>query len=517
MKKIWRFIFSRYFVSAIMILLSVLVICTLVFFAYNYSVYVYIFMLFFNLFVALSLINKETNPEYKLPWMIIIITVPIFGAIIYVMFYSRKLTRKEAKLMYRIRKEYERATEALHADENELSENLSLLESEDAEAHGKAVAIMKDDESADLYRDSKTRYFSLGEEMYESMLLDLKRAKRYIFLEYFIVEEGEMWDRIYAILKEKARGGVDVRLLYDDIGCMNTLKSSFSDKLRADGISCQRFGRIVPKISTVHHNRDHRKICVIDGCIAYTGGINIADEYINKIDRFGHWKDGGIRIEGHAALGFVKLFVTMWDFTVGVVSNYSQFFTVEKVEGDGGYYIPFGSGPAPAYPRHSGKNAILNIINQAKKYVYITTPYLIIDYALTEAIRCAAFRGVEIVIITPGKADKKLVKLLTKSFYPTLMDAGVKIYEYTPGFMHGKLMVADDDYAIVGTINMDYRSLVHHYEDALWMYKSPAVGVIKKEFLKTIDHCDRIDEDNSKLKLSQKIAKDLIRIFAPLL
>ena len=327
-----------------------------------------------------------------------------------------------------------------------------------------------------------------------------------------------MWDRIYAILKKKAKEGVDVRLLYDDIGCMNTLKASFPKKLSGDGIQCQRFGRIVPKISTVHHNRDHRKICVVDGKVAYTGGINIADEYINLKDRFGHWKDGGVRIEGHAVLGFVKLFITMWDFTSGAVSNYSEFFTVEKArESDGGYYIPFGSGPMPAYPRHSGKNAILNIINQSKKYVYITTPYLIIDYALTEALKCAAYRGVEVVIVTPGKADKKLVKLLTKSFYPTLIESGVRIYEYTPGFMHAKLILSDDEYAMVGTVNFDYRSLVHHYEDALWMYKTPTVGVIKDDFLKTLDMSEKIDAKNARLTFSEKVAKDLIRIFAPLL
>lgn len=518
MRKIWRFIFSRYFVSAMMILFSVLFICFLLFVAYNYSVYVYLFMILLNLLTVISLINKETNPEFKLPWMVIVIVIPIFGAAIYVMFYSRRLTRKETKLMKRIQNEYERASKNSDFGSEVFDQNLLDVDAESAEAKGKAVAILSDDAASNLYRDSKTEYFPLGEEMFASMLADLRGAKKYIFLEYFIVEDGEMWGKIFAILKEKVKAGLDVRLLYDDIGSMHTLRASFPEKLHREGIRCQRFGKIVPKISTMHHNRDHRKLCIIDGRVAYTGGINIADEYINRVERFGHWKDGGVRVEGHAVLGFVRLFVTTWDFTAGVVSNYSEYFKPTRLDGgDGGYYIPFGSGPAPIYPRHVGKNAFLNLINQAKKYIYITTPYLIIDYTLTEALKCAAYRGVDVVIITPGKADKKTVKVMTKSAYPELIAAGVKIYEYTPGFIHEKLLVTDDEYAIVGTINFDYRSLIHHFEDALWMYKTPTVMRIKSEFLRTVSLSEKIDEEKTKLTPKERIAKNLIRIFAPLL
>ena len=519
MRKLNRFIFSRYFVSAIMILLSVAFVFTVIFVAYNYSIYIYLFMMFLSFVTNINIINKETVPEFKLPWMMVVTVIPIFGMLLYFMFYSRRLTRKEARLMDKIYREYEAAVEAVRKENAELMENLDELGRDDALALGKARAIMFDDYGADLYRNTSSKYFPLGEELFASMIADMKRAEKYIFLEYFIVEEGALWDRLYSVLRDKARAGVDVRLLYDDIGCMYTLSSTFPKKLARDGIKCQRVGKIIPRISTVHHNRDHRKICVIDGAVAYTGGVNIADEYTNEKNRFGHWKDGGIRLEGHAVLGLLKLFITMWDFTEGRVSNYRTLFTSigERIEGDGGYYIPFGSGPAPTYPASVGENAILNLINQSKSYIYITTPYLIIDYALTEALKNAARRGVEVVIVTPGKADKHLVKVMTKSFYPQLISAGVKIYEYTPGFMHEKLIVSDDCYAMVGTINMDYRSLVHHYENAVWMYNTPVVEDIKRGFMKTLSISAAISAKDSKLKLSQKIAKDLIRIFAPLL
>lgn len=328
-----------------------------------------------------------------------------------------------------------------------------------------------------------------------------------------------MWDEIYSRLKEKAREGVDVRVLYDDIGCMKTLPSSFPKKLSSVGIKCHRFSKVTPRVSAIHNNRDHRKILVIDGKTAYTGGVNIADEYINAVTKYGHWKDGGVRVTGDAALGFVKLFLSSWDFTVGGVSDYSEYFPLEDSDdiGDGGYYVPFGTGPLPIYRRSVGKDAFINLINQAKRYVYITTPYLIIDYSLTEALKCAAHRGVDVRIITPGIPDKKRIKVMTKSSYPTLMESGVRIFEYLPGFIHEKLMVVDDLYAVVGTINLDYRSLVHHFEDGLWMYNTPTVEEIKTEFMNTLSVSDEIDEREARLTPYEKIVKVLIRLFAPLL
>ena len=328
-----------------------------------------------------------------------------------------------------------------------------------------------------------------------------------------------MWDSIYNLLCQKADEGVDVRVLYDDIGCMNTLPADFPVRLSKDGIQCLRFSKVTPRVSAIHNNRDHRKILAIDGRVAYTGGINIADEYINEVSRFGHWKDGGMRICGEAAVGFTKLFLHSWDLTCGSVSKYSDYISpfIDDTRGDGGYYIPFGTGPAPIYGRSVGKETFINLINQAEKYVYITTPYLIIDYSLSEALKCAALRGVDVRIITPGIADKKRIKVMTKSSYPALMESGVRIFEYLPGFIHEKIIVVDDLYAVVGTINFDYRSLVHHFEDGVWMYNAPVVNEIKEQFLKTVSVSDEIDAEEARLTLYERLVKVLIRLFAPLL
>ncbi|MBQ8689540.1 MAG: cardiolipin synthase [Clostridia bacterium] len=517
MRKLCRIIFSRYAVSALMILFSLGLLSYVIFFASAYSVYAFVLMSVLDVFVIISIINRDMNPEYKIPWLVIALVIPFFGAALYVMFSSRRLSKREARFLRRINEAADIAADEEFVFAPDI--NTAVDSVEDGSAVGKIVSLLGDDPGAKAFSGTESEYFPLGELMLEQMLKDMSAAEKYIFLEYFIIEEGKMWEKILAVLTERARCGIDVRVLYDDIGSMKTLPANFPTKLSRLGIKCLRFSKVTPRVSVIHNNRDHRKICVIDGAVAYTGGINIADEYINEKERFGHWKDGGIRVSGYAALGFTKLFLSMWDFTVGGVSNYSEFFGAPRpsVSGDGGCYIPFGSGPAPVYARHSGKHAFLNLINQAHKYVYITTPYLIIDYTLTEALRCAALRGVEVVIITPSKADKRFVKVMTKSSYPALMEVGVKIYEYTPGFIHEKLLICDDLYAVVGSINFDYRSLVHHFEAALWIYKSPTVIRIREEFQKTQAVSAEIDVGEARLSFFERIVRNLIRLFAPLL
>lgn len=517
MRKLCRVLFSRYAISALTILLSLISLLLLLLYASTYSVYFLIPMVLLDVAVILSIINRDANPEYKLSWAVISLVIPFFGAALYCVFYSRKQSKRETRFLRRIYDESRRAeTQAVER----LTANLLDLRDADAQAYGKASALVADDPIAEVYRGTRSDYFPLGELMLEAMLADLSAAKKYIFLEYFIIEEGVMWNKLYSVLRERAEAGVDVRILYDDIGSMKTLPASFPSRLAQKKIKCCRFAKVTPRVSAIHNNRDHRKICVIDGTVAYTGGINVADEYINATQRFGHWKDGGIRIKGFGALGFVKLFLTMWDLTVGSVSNYIGYFSDipdMSAEDDGGYYIPFGSGPAPVYARPVGKNAFLNVINQAERYVYITTPYLIIDYTLTEALRCAARRGVEVVIVTPAKADKKRVKVMTKSAYPSLMCDGVKIMEYTPGFIHEKIMISDDKYAIVGSINFDYRSLVHHYEDALWMYNTKTVISIRDELYKTMSVSHRITDEEARLTPYECAVRNTLRLFAPLL
>ena len=519
MKKLCRMIFSRYFISAMLILAELLLIGCVMYFAYGYSLFALGFLIAVNIFAVISIINRDANPEYKVSWLVIVLVVPLFGTALYIMFYSRRVSKKEAQLMRRIQNSLSSFCDTGDGVSSEKDEEFSRLKEIDPLAAGKAFAILNDDRLSAVYSQSSSRFYSDGEAMYNDMIADISSAKQFIFLEYFIIEDGMMWNTIHEILRKKAEEGVEIRVVYDDIGCMKTLPSHYDKTLRSEGIKCLRFSPVTPRISTAHNNRDHRKILIVDGYAAYTGGINIADEYINKTNRFGHWKDGGIRVKGMAVLGFLKLFLFVWDSTVGKITESEKY--IRLVRGaeisDGGFYLPFGSGPAPIYSRPVGKNVLLNIINQAKNYVYITTPYLIIDYDLTESLRNAAIRGVDVRIITPKIADKKTVKVMTKSAYPYLMKAGVKICEYSPGFIHEKILVSDDLYAVVGTINLDYRSLVHHYEDAVWIYGSETVITIRDEFLKTVFVSLEIDEKDAKLTPLEWCVKNLVRIFAPLL
>lgn len=511
LKRGCRTLFSRYTISAVLIGIELALLLHILFADISGMLYLVVAILLTAIPASLSLINKDANPEYKVPWIFIVWCIPLFGPLIYVIFYKRRMSRKETRQLNGIF--------GLLSRDKSRECDISSLSHVDKLAAGKAAALIKDSPASALYKGTSSEFFVSGEQLFDAMLVDLREAKKYIFLEYFIIDEGELWDEILEILKEKARDGVDVRVLYDDIGCMKTLPAKYPKILCKQGIKTRRFNEVNPRVSSIHQNRDHRKICVVDGRVGYTGGVNIADEYANRVRRFGYWKDGGIRLEGLAVEGIVRLFLSNWDYSTHTVSDYEAILSEVKTAKceDGGYYLPFGSGPAPVYKRQSGKNAILNIINQSEEYVYITTPYLIMDYDLTEALCNASYRGVDIRIITPGIADKKLVKVLTKSSYRTLLDAGIKIYEYRPGFIHEKTLVSDDKYAIIGTINLDYRSLVHHFENAVWIYGAQTVVDARDGFLSTINDSEKMDKKKSRLTLNEWAHKIVVRLFAPLL
>lgn len=457
---------------------------------------------------VIHLVNRNSNPEYKIPWLVVILIFPYVGVTLYALFFSRRVTKKEIRLGKEILsslKKPDGCRDALHA-----------LRAEGTAAYGMVRAIMHDDINAAVFCGTRSLYFPSGEEYYAHLLLDLKAAREYIYLEFFIIEEGKMWGGILDILKQKVAEGVDIRVLYDDIGCMKTLPRGYDKRLSALGIKCKVFGKITPKITTVHNNRDHRKIAVIDGRVAYTGGVNIADEYIGEKIRFGHWKDGGVRVEGPAAFGFAEQFLAAWAYTARSL-DLPHLCLPEFLPdfGDGGFYAPFCTGPYPLYDS-PGKNLFLNIINQARDFVYITTPYLIVDFDLTEALCCAAERGVEVRIITPGIADKKAVKVMTKSSYPHLLKSGVRIFEYECGFLHEKLLISDDLYAVTGSINFDYRSLAHHFEDAIFIYKAPCVLAMKNGFLET-QAISKEQDENAKPRFFEWVLRIIIKICAPLL
>lgn len=368
------------------------------------------------------------------------------------------------------------------------------------------------------YENSGTTYYPLGEDFLSALLRDLEKAEHFIMMEYFIVQEGKMWDSIHAVLKEKAAQGISVFFMYDDFGCMTTLPEHYYKQLCEEGIQCILSNKFTPVLSNIHNNRDHRKITVIDGKVGFTGGVNLADEYINAVEKYGHWKDTAVRIEGEAVKNLTALFIASWNTQSKKPIECYPYMEVSTAPAEGrGYVIPFGDGPATLYRDTTGKNVYLNMIHGAKDYLYITTPYLICDHELLSALRMAAKKGVDVRIITPHIPDKKTVFLMTRSNYKVLIEDGVKIYEYTPGFIHAKNFVCDDKLAVCGTINLDYRSLVHHFECGAWMYGTDCIGVMKADFLATVERSQEITMSGELLRGGQRLLAELMKVFSPLL
>lgn len=510
MKKIIKFIWSRYMIAILMIIVEIAGIMILFTFLAHFAPILWVGAFITSFITFVYIINTEMNPEYKIPWISIVLLFPPLGALFFGLFHERRMTKKETRHLGKL----SGTLELLYRDRR----YLDLLAEEDRNAYGKVLSLQNNDRYADVFGNTKSEYFPLGEKMFGRMLMDMKEAKEFIFLEYFIVEIGYMWNTMFDILKEKANEGVEIRMLYDDIGCMETISQDYVKYLRQCNIKCYCFSKLTGDASPIHNNRDHRKIMVIDGKVGYTGGINLADEYINYINRFGHWKDGGIRLEGKAVSSLTKLFLLNWDLNLKTISEYDKYleYKGKNIESEG-YYIPFGSGPAPLYHASAGKGVILNIINQANEYVYLTTPYLIIDSELTNALKNAAIRKVDVRIISPHIPDKKLIQLLTRSAYPALIESGVEIYEYTPGFIHSKNVLSDDMYGVVGTINLDYRSMVHHYENAVWMFRTNVLSDMKKDFFEIFDVSEKMSMSGVRITLDQKILRDGIRLLAPLL
>lgn len=456
----------------------------------------------------LAIVNRNMPPESKVTWLLIAV-VPVFGSLLYLMFGERRLSKKEMKQLENM--------ESMEFREDNSRELHLKLKEENKAVYGMVKSLLSMDHNADLYNGTSSTFFPLGDQMFKQLLEDLRSAKKFIFMEFYIIDEGLMWDSILEILIEKVKEGVEVKLLYDDIGCMATLAGNYTKRLRKLGIDAHKFNKVIPRLTVAYNNRDHRKILVIDGQIGYTGGINLADEYINQIERFGHWKDSAVRIEGRAVKALTRLFLMTWYINQGEIEDFDKYHMENRAVDGEGLYIPFGSGPKPIYKSQVGKAVYQNMINQATDYVYITTPYLIIDYDLTEDIRNAALRGVDVRIVTPFIPDKKLIQIVTRGAYPDLMEAGVKIYEYLPGFVHSKQVLVDDEIAVVGTINFDYRSLVHHYENAIWMYETPEIPKIRADFDNIFAVSREIKLETFSVTWYQHLVKEIMQLFAPML
>ena len=457
---------------------------------------------------VIKIIASDDNPDYKVPWLIIVILMPIAGAVLYLMFYSRKLKRRYIKRIREVES---------HRYSYEDTEAMAALASEDKMAASQAKMLTEISRSH-VFRDTEITYFPSGRDMLDRLLSDLEAAEKFIFLEFFIIEDGVFWDTVLEVLKRKASEGVDVRVMYDDIGCMSTLPGNYNKILRKHGIDAVIFSKLRGSADSEMNNRDHRKIIVIDGTVGYTGGVNIADEYIGERVRFGEWKDSAVRLLGDAVHELTWLFLSGFGMSSKTLLDPPKGAYPESyVPRANGYVIPFGDGPRQIYKHSVSKSAIQNMIGSATEYVYMTTPYLIIDNDLCSDIERAAMRGVDVRIAVPHIPDKRLVFAMTRSFYHRLMDAGVKIYEYEPGFIHSKTYVADGKYAIVGTVNLDYRSLVHHFEDGVWMYGTDAIADIKRDVDSVLAKSIIVTPDMLRMGVLRRFLRAVIRIFAPML
>ncbi len=455
------------------------------------------------------LLNTRLDPTVKLTWCIIVALVPVFGVLLYLFIAFDIGHRAEQELLQKIVAE----SAPLMPEQGEL---MARLKREEPDFYPLAVYAAGRNGYA-VYENSPVVYFSQGESKYEAMLRELEKAERFIFLEYFIVEEGEMWDSVVDILARKVRQGVDVRVLYDGTCAIMRLPYSYPKKLREKGIQCKVFAPIRPFISTSYNNRDHRKILVIDGKVGFTGGVNLADEYINRREKFGHWKDAAVMISGDAVRSLTLMFLRLWNAgeQQRIYEPYLNAPTPSRGD-DLGCVIPFGDSPMD--DERTGEMVYLNILHTARDYVYIMTPYLILDQEMVTALTFAARRGVDVRLILPGIPDKKYANLLAKSHYKELVEAGVRIYEYTPGFVHSKVFVSDGTKAVVGTINLDYRSLYLHFECAALLYKTPAIDDILRDFKNTFPQCRAVTlRTVREQKLSTRLLGCLLKLAAPLM
>lgn len=444
-----------------------------------------------------------------MPWLIIMFLVPVIGAFVFMLLSSNDTSKKEYT-------RYEASKEEIQKYLCQ-DEEIDQLKEQNADAYTQARYLYSTVQMPCLGNTIAT-YYSIGEGFHSALLADLETAQEFIFMEYFIIEEGSMWNPIHEILKRKAKTGISVYVMYDDFGCMVTLPEHYYEQLESEGIHCQPSNKFTPILSHLHNNRDHRKITVIDGRIGYTGGINLADEYINAIVKHGHWKDTAVRLEGEAVRNLTALFLESWNSQSKRWLECSIFMKRSaSYKQANGVVIPFGDGPSPIYKENIGKTVYLNMIHSAKYYLYITTPYLICDHEIMNALRIAAQRGVDVRLIVPHIPDKKAIFLMTRSSYRPLIESGVRIYEYTPGFIHAKNFVCDDKFAVCGTINLDYRSFVHHFECGTWMYGTDCIADMKEDFLNTLAVSEEVTEGKAKLHPWERLPAELMKVFTPLL
>lgn len=510
MKKVLKPIFSKKILGAVMLIAQILIFAVTIDKLYKYRVYIYGFSAMLSIVLIVWEINRSVDPGFKIIWIALIAAAPFFGILLYFYVHMDVLLRG-------MKKQLRKNIDAARQNTASMTRGLEEI-SEKAPDEAGIFKYLYKQAAAPCFSENKVDYFKIGEEMYESLCEDMKKAKKYIFLEFFILNQNSgMWKNIHEILKKKVSEGVEVRVMYDGMGSLTCTSNEFDKALISEGIKCRIFSPVKPFLSSYHNNRDHRKIVVIDGEIAYTGGINIADEYINAINRFGHWKDTAIRVTGDGVSGFVMMYIKLWDLFKENKTDFKAYISDNaSVENAGGFIAPFDDNPMDN--EAVVENVYLHMINTSKRYVHIMTPYLILDDDLTDSLKFAAKRGVDVKIIMPHIPDKWYAFALARTYYPELIRAGVKIYEYTPGFVHAKSTVADGERAFVGSANYDFRSLYLHYECGVYIYGNDVIDDVEADFENTLKKCSLFTQkDYKRLKVLYRLAGRVFRIFAPLM
>ena len=512
MNRLMKLIYSNKLFAFIMLLIQTFIFLLTYAWLKDYSSYLFGATSILSAVLIIIELNRDEQPMFKLTWVLLVAVVPIFGVLLYIYLHAGFITSNIEKAQKSTR---ERIRPFINQDE----EIIEAINEFDRNEGGLVRYLSKCGGSA-AYVNTDVRYYPIGEKMLDAIIRELKKAEKFIFLEFFIINQsGTIWPEILDILEQKVKNGVEVRVLYDAMGCLTTLPRNYFQKLESMGIKCREFSPIQPLLSTHQNNRDHRKILVIDGKTAFTGGINLADEYANLIERFGHWKDSGIRLRGEAVAGFTSLFLEMWNITENdSEEDFAKYISSSEQHSTSGEGIVIPYGDSPHDKEYIGKQVYTYMINNAAKYFYIATPYLVVDNEIFEALKFAVHRGVDVKIIMPHIPDKKYAFWLGRTYYPELLKAGVEIYEYAPGFVHSKLAVSDNLRAVVGTINLDFRSLYLHYECAAYMIGAKAIADIEADYKQTLNSCIRITMDEYKqFPLYTKLIGKMMRLVAPLI
>ena len=506
-----RILFSGVWITALLIIVEFLMLIG-VFYAFSeYSSFIFEAMLITGVIVMVYIINEKSNPAYKIAWIVPIMLFPLVGSMLY-LFVKFNFGNIAAKGI--VQKNIK--------DTEKYAKSSDIIRQEIEDEDSKFLKVATYIENAGGYpawKNTTMNYYSLGDEIFEPILELLADAKEYIFMEFFMIEEGKFWNSILEILERKAKEGLDVRIIYDDYGCVALLPRKYHVLLNKKGIKTKKYATLTPFLSTHLNNRDHRKMIIVDGKAAMSGGINLCDEYINVYEKYGHWKDNGFIIRGDAVYNYTLMFLQMWHTMAGgAAEDYKKYLERKPGTEDNrimmvsyeedenikfqhpGYVIPYGDGPHQE--ENVAEQVYMDIVSRATKYVYIMTPYLILDHEMKQNLMHASKSGVAVA----------------RTYYPQLIKSGVKIYEYTPGFVHAKTFLADDEVAVVGTINLDFRSMYLHYECGSLFYRTEGLKDIKTDFVDMFKKCQEITmKDYYRFSIWQKLAGRILRIFGPLL